>query len=145
MSACFESVEMGSLIENWWWESGKALTSGRHPREVLKDEVRRSWAKWDWQGGVFNFSVLSPGKIFPRYLQDFLQQNFVHCDLQSTFYLKLNFLFFCILTSFLLCFSPWHMSLCDILLINFVYCLLVGRLHEDRTFFILLCSYVTTI
>lgn len=38
MPACFESIEMGSLIENWQWESGNALTGGRHPRGVLRDE-----------------------------------------------------------------------------------------------------------
>ena len=38
MPAGFESMETGSLIENWQWESGEALISGRHPVGVLKEE-----------------------------------------------------------------------------------------------------------
>lgn len=59
MPACFESIEMGSLIENWQWESGNALTGGRHPRGILKDEKLEE--AWQSERGKEWFSTL----LFP--------------------------------------------------------------------------------
>lgn len=51
MPGCYESIEMGSLIENGQWESRKAPGSGRDSIGVLEDEFR-SWGNRAGQGGV---------------------------------------------------------------------------------------------